>query len=67
MNYYSTYSYESLQSGMKKIAKLVLKSMEPEYKYKAVNNKYSSSKYLRISLLSELQGSVMKQVASMDV
>lgn len=67
MNFYSTYSYESLQAGMKKIAKLVLKSIEPEYKYKAVNNKYSSSKYLRISLLSELQGSVMKQVASMDV
>ena len=41
--------------------------MENDYKYKAVVNKYGSSKFLRISLSTELQGALMKQFASMDL
>lgn len=44
----------------------MLKSQEPEYKYKAVSNKYGSSKFLRISLLPELRGSRIRQIAEMD-
>lgn len=66
LTYYSTYKYEGLIAGMKKISKLVIKSMEPDYKYKAVINKYGSSKFLRISLLPELQGDLIKELACSD-
>ena len=32
--YYSNYKYEELLNGMKKLAKLALKSLESDYKYK---------------------------------
>lgn len=66
LEYYSTYSELQLQPGVQKFAKLVLKSQEPEYKYKAVSNKYGSSKYLRISLLPELRGSIIRQLAEIE-
>lgn len=88
MVHYTTYKYDDLLAGMKKISKLTLKSLETDYKYKvsnskminkhfksiiffiyfkAVINKYSSSKFLRISLMPELQGSLIKKFANLDV
>lgn len=64
MEFYSTYKLESLYSGMQKIAKLVLKSSDLDYRYRAATNKYGTSKFLRISLLPELNGSFMKELAN---
>jgi cyclin B len=64
MEFYSTYKLEALYSGMHKIAKLVIKSSDIDYRYRAATNKYGTSKYLRISLLPELNGDAMKQLAS---
>jgi len=64
MEFYSTYKIENLYQGMHKIAKLVLKSSDLDYRYRAATNKYGTSKFLRISLLPELSGDVMKQLAS---
>ena len=36
MEYYSTYKQESLNLGMHKIAKLVLKSAELDYRYRVI-------------------------------
>ena len=59
------YKYEELFPGIRKLAKLVLRSMENDYKYKAVVNKYGSSEFLRISLSTDLQGALIKQFADM--
>lgn len=64
LEYYSLYKEKSLLPGMHKIAKLVLKSLDPDYKYKGVINKYGASKFLRISILPELSGDYMKELAS---
>jgi hypothetical protein len=63
LEYYSTYKQSSLMMGMQKIAKLVLKSLDVDYKYRAATNKYGASKFLRISLLPELSGTFMKELA----
>ena len=49
---------------MQKIAKLVLKSLDLDYKYRAVTNKYGASKFMRISLLPELNGAFIKELAA---
>lgn len=63
MEFYSSYKQEVLWSGMHKIAKLILKSSELDYRYRAATNKYGTSKFLRISLLPELTGEYMRQLA----
>jgi hypothetical protein len=63
LEYYSTYTQEFLISGMQKIAKLVIKASDVEYKYRAATNKYTSSKFFRISLLSELSSAFIKDLA----
>jgi len=60
MEYYSTYKQESLNLGMHKIAKLVLKSAELEYRYRV-----SIFEIMRISLLPELSGELIKKMALM--
>lgn len=67
MEFYSTYKLEDLYSGMHKLAKLVLKSSDADYRYRAATNKYGTSKFLRISLLPELTGPFMKQLAEGNV
>jgi hypothetical protein len=67
MEFYSTYKLEDLYSGMHKLAKLVLKSSDADYRYRAATNKYGTSKFLRISLLPELTGTFMKQLAEGNV
>jgi G2/mitotic-specific cyclin-B2 len=63
MEYYSTYKQESLNLGMHKIAKLVLKSSELDYRYRAATTKYATSKFMRISILPELSGDLIKKIA----
>jgi len=67
MEFYSTYKLEDLYSGMHKIAKLVLKSSDIDYRYRAATNKYGTSKFLRISILPELNGDMMKQIANSSI
>lgn len=67
MEFYSTYKLEDLYSGMHKLAKLVLKSSDADYRYRAATNKYGTSKFLRISLLPELNGPFIKQLAEGNV
>lgn len=64
LEFYSTYKQNSMWSIMQKIAKLVLKTTDSEYKYKAATNKYGSSKTLRISILPELTGQTMRELAN---
>lgn len=64
LEYYSAYKTSQLISGMQKIAKLVLKSLDLDYKYRAVTNKYGASKFMRISLLPELNGAFIKELAA---
>jgi len=63
MEFYSTYKEESLKIGMHKIAKLVLKSSELDYRYRAATTKYATSKFMRISLLPELSGDLIRKIA----
>lgn len=67
MEFYSTYKLDDLYSGMHKLAKLVLKSSDADYRYRAATNKYGTSKFLRISLMPELTGPFMKQLAEGNV
>jgi hypothetical protein len=64
MEFYSTYKLEDLHSGMHKIAKLVIKSSDADYRYRAATNKYGTSKFLRISILPELDGEMIKELAN---
>jgi hypothetical protein len=64
MEFYSTYKLENLYSGMHKIAKLVIKSSDADYRYRAATNKYGTSKFLRISLLPELDSDMIKDLAN---
>jgi len=63
LEFYSTYKLSALVSGMQKVARLVLKAQESDYKYKAATNKYSASKFMRISLLPELSAAFIKGLA----
>jgi cyclin B len=64
LEFYTTYKTSKLMAGMQKIAKVVFKAHEANYKYKAASNKYSASKFLRISLLPELTQPFMKELAT---
>jgi len=63
MEFYTTYKLESLMPGMHKIAKLIIKSSDLDYRYRAATNKYGTSKCLRISLMPELSSDLIKQLA----
>lgn len=64
LEFYTTYKTSKLISGMQKLAKVVFKAHENDYKYRAASNKYAASKFLRISMLSELTQSFMKELAN---
>ncbi|XP_071964475.1 G2/mitotic-specific cyclin-B-like [Antedon mediterranea] len=59
--HYSTYTESYLMPIIKKMASIVYKS--PTSKYQAVRSKYASSKFLKISTLSELSSPTIKQLA----
>jgi hypothetical protein len=63
LEYYSTYKQNELWTVMQKIARLALKAYEPEYRYRAATNKFGSSKSMRISILPELIGKTIKEIA----
>lgn len=64
MEIYSGYKSSDLEEGMAKLANLTLKAMDLNYKYRAATNKYGTSKFMRISLLPELSGKYMRDLAS---
>lgn len=64
MEHHTEYKQANLTSGMVKLAKLALKTREPDYKYRAAYNKHSSSKCMRISLAPELNGELIREMAS---
>lgn len=64
LEFYSTYKKNSLVPGMLKIAKLVIKSNDADYKYRAASNKYGGSKFMRISMIPELTGTLLKDIAN---
>jgi len=64
MEFYSTYKLIDLLPGMQKLAKLTLKSLDADYKYRAATNKYGASKFMRISLTSELSSQLMRELAT---
>lgn len=63
LEHYSTYKQASLYQGMQKIAKIVILSSDFNYKYRAVTNKYSASKMMRISQLPELGSTFVRELA----
>ncbi|XP_034039202.1 G2/mitotic-specific cyclin-B2-like [Thalassophryne amazonica] len=62
--HYSTYDDAHLKPVVQHIAKNVVTVNEGKTKFKAVRNKYSSSKLLKVSLLPQLKSSVMKHMAA---
>lgn len=63
--HYSGYTEDSIYPIVCKLAKLVL-SLEGS-KYNAAKNKYSQSKFMKISRLPDLTGSYMQDLANKDV
>jgi len=64
LEYYTTYTEKSLMPGMQKLCKLLIKSTEPDYKYKAVTNKYAGTKFMRISIQPELNSPYIRFLAN---
>ena len=64
LEYYSTYKTATLIAGMQKLAKLVGKASDLDYKYRAATNKYGASKFIRISIIPELSGTFIKELAA---
>ena len=61
LKHYSTYSDTELTSCMERMA--VLGSKMEGSKHKAVKDKYSSNKFLRISKEASLRGDIIKKLA----
>ena len=61
---YTLYESLSLISGMRKIAKLVIKSLNNEYKYQAAYFKYNRGNFLTLNLLPRLSCSYIKKLVS---
>ncbi|NP_001158480.1 cyclin B [Saccoglossus kowalevskii] len=59
--YYSTYSEEKVLPIIKKMCKQLVKSENS--KLQAVRNKYNSSKFMKISCISELKSSIVTEFA----
>ncbi|XP_076012024.1 G2/mitotic-specific cyclin-B2-like [Genypterus blacodes] len=62
--HYSTYDEAHLKPVMQHIAKNVSNVNEGKTRFLAVKNKYSSSKFMRISLIPQLKSSVIKDMAA---
>ncbi|XP_030016683.1 G2/mitotic-specific cyclin-B2 isoform X2 [Sphaeramia orbicularis] len=62
--HYSTYDEAHLKPIMQHIAKNVVAVNEGKTKFQAVKVKYSSSKLMKISLISQLKSSVIKNMAA---
>ncbi|XP_026233375.1 G2/mitotic-specific cyclin-B2-like [Anabas testudineus] len=62
--HYSTYDEAHLKPIMQHIAKNVVTVNEGKTKFLAVKNKYSSSKLMKISLIPQLNSSIIKKMAA---
>ncbi|XP_029000384.1 G2/mitotic-specific cyclin-B2-like [Betta splendens] len=62
--HYSTYDEAHLKPIMQHIAKNIVTINEGKTKFLAVKNKYSSSKLMKISLIPQLNSSVVKNMAA---
>ncbi|KAK5935711.1 hypothetical protein CgunFtcFv8_021053 [Champsocephalus gunnari] len=62
--HYSTYDAAHLKSIMQHIAKNIVMVNEGKTKFQAVKNKYSSSKLMKISLIPQLNSSIVKTMAA---
>ncbi|XP_029702374.1 G2/mitotic-specific cyclin-B2-like isoform X1 [Takifugu rubripes] len=62
--HYSTYDEAHLKPIVQHIAKNVVLVTEGKTKFTAVKNKYSSSKLLKISLIPQLKGSLLRNMAA---
>ncbi|XP_062312109.1 G2/mitotic-specific cyclin-B1 isoform X2 [Osmerus eperlanus] len=63
LQHYMSYSEESLVPVMQLIAKNVVQVNEGKTKHMAVKNKYSSQKQMRIATISQLNSSLIKDLA----
>ncbi|XP_010770304.1 G2/mitotic-specific cyclin-B2-like [Notothenia coriiceps] len=62
--HYSTYDATHLKPIMQHIAKNIVMVNEGKTKFKAVKNKYSSSKLMKISLIPHLNSAIVKTMAA---
>ena len=62
LSHYSKYSMTELKPIISKMAQLVLKA--DSGKLTAVKTKYQSSKFMRISTISELKTDIVRQLAT---
>lgn len=62
--HYSTYDAAHLKPIMQHIAKNIVMVNEGKTKFQAVKNKYSSSKLMKISLIPQLNSSIIKTMAA---
>ncbi|KAJ4947231.1 hypothetical protein JOQ06_009269 [Pogonophryne albipinna] len=62
--HYSTYDAAHLKPIMQHIAKNIVMVNEGKTKFQAVKNKYSSSKLMKISLIPQLNSSIVKTMAT---
>lgn len=62
--HYSTYDEEHLKPLMRHIAKNVIMVNDGTTKFQAVKKKYSSSKLMKISLIPQLNSTVVRQLAA---
>ncbi|KAI9540521.1 G2/mitotic-specific cyclin-B2 [Dissostichus eleginoides] len=62
--HYSTYDAAHLEPIMQHIAKNIVMVNEGKTKFQAVKNKYSSSKLMKISLIPQLNSSIIKTMAA---
>ncbi|KAK5935810.1 hypothetical protein CgunFtcFv8_021132 [Champsocephalus gunnari] len=62
--HYSTYDAAHLKPIMQHIAKNIVMVNERKTKFQAVKNKYSSSKLMKISLIPQLNSSIVKTMAA---
>ncbi|KAK5915885.1 hypothetical protein CesoFtcFv8_001436 [Champsocephalus esox] len=62
--HYSTYDAAHLKPIMQHIAKNIVMVNEGKTKFQAVKNKYSSSKLMKISLIPQLNSSIVKTMAA---
>lgn len=64
LEFYSGYKLEDLLAGMHKLARLSIKSLDADYKYRAATNKYGASKFMRISIIPELSSQLMREFSN---
>jgi len=63
LEHYSGYTEKQIKSTICIFAKQIVKLETPGCKYQAVKTKYASNKFMRISRLPELKGTLIKELS----